>query len=219
MDGNEPVRLEGTVIRSYPSGDSDLVIRILTRELGKIAVFAARARSSGKRRGTSLEVFDTGVFTIRERRGGLASLNNFKPTQSWRDLRENLNKLGVASVICESFDILIREEQSHSAENGDLYEILNLGMTAVNEAGELKEILKAGYVTLSSLLAVTGYQDSSKVAVPSAKNLLLLIDHLERCAEKQLLSKGALQSSLAELKKNPDSPEQSRPDRSEEEED
>ena len=52
------ITTEGIVIRTHASGDSNLVVKLMTPERGKLALFAKSARASSKNFRSGLEVFD-----------------------------------------------------------------------------------------------------------------------------------------------------------------
>lgn len=193
----ETERTDGIILRTYPSGEADLVLRVLTRSLGKLSIIAKHARGSKKRYGSGLDVFDSGSLEVSAARGTLHPLRSFSPLRSWPKLREDLDKLSAASVVCECFDAVIMEGLELSAET---HEILGLGLTAINEAASKREILRACHVTLASLLRVTGLLDNEQFSAPSAKNLLQLFGIIQENSDREVKSMPMLLDVVESLK-------------------
>ncbi|MBX7137718.1 MAG: DNA repair protein RecO [Oligoflexia bacterium] len=187
---------EGIVIRTFPSGESDLVLRILSSQEGKLSAIAKYARSSKRRFSTNLDLFDHGAFEIKRGRGSLAILQSFSPLPAWRGLREDLDKFALANLICESFDLLIKEGNPDGAE---FYEILALGLAALNESSDLKGALRASHLALASLLKVSGFHSDAETAQPSMKSFLRLMDWIERSAETPMKCRAVVEELLQRL--------------------
>lgn len=189
--------LEGIIIRAYPSGESDLVLRVICRNEGKVSLLAKHARSSKRRYGSRLDLFDRGNFEVKKGRGSLTLVDKFSPAPAFRNLREDLARLTIASVLCESFDYLLLE----GAGDGDeVYSLLESGLQALDQTRTLKESLRVCHTVLGNLLSLAGFLDQAQQPEPSAKNLFKLLEHLELCAEKELQSKGPLRELVESLR-------------------
>src|SRR5262245_38030745 len=140
---------DGVVMRAYPYADSDLVLRILSKELGKISALAKGSRSNRRKNHYSFDVFDRGRFQLHQGRGSLLLIHSFTPGPAFRSVRTDLDKLSLSSLICEAFDLLIKEG---AGDNESVFNTLNLSLEAVEEAKDLREALKASYFSLSNLL-------------------------------------------------------------------
>lgn len=191
----EPV--EGIVLRTFPSRDSDLVLRILTTTHGKLPALAKSARRQTKKFSQNFDVFDRGIFSLKVGRGSLPIVESFAVRPGFKSLRTNLHKLSAASVICEAFDVLMPE---YGHEEGGFYEILSATLDAIDQGPELKVVLRACYEGLLALLTRSGYVDPEKEPPPSARALLDLISRAEGFAERQLVSKVMLWEALGALK-------------------
>ena len=176
--------IEGVVIRSFPSGESDLVLRVISSSCGKISLLAKHARKSRKRFGASFDLFDRGLFEIKRGSGNLATVVNFSPQPSLMALRDDLDKFSIGSLLCECFDMLVHED---IAEAEEIFEILSMGFQALAEATDLKQSLRTLFITLASLLRISGFMGGEIDPKPSSKNLLRLLQIVEGCAEKKLI--------------------------------
>lgn len=191
-----PVR--GIVLRTYPYRDADLLLRVATDSLGKIGVLARGARKTSKRSMNTPDIFDHGYFTVAVGRGTLHTLTEFNPASSYKTVRYDLDKLILGSLLCETADLLTREGDTVS---GSLYHQLTLALTALDEAAELRNALRATYIGLAALLQGAGFFDLEVLAEPSAKNLMALCDEVERHAELRLRSRDSLAEILLRLRK------------------
>lgn len=188
-------RTPGIIIRCYPSGDADLVVRVFTPELGKIAAFAKQARRSRKRFPGGLDAFDHGTVTLQEGRGELLIINDLEPATPWRNIREDLTRLSVATTLCEACDILFKEGEIDTSE---AYSSLELSLSAIDSTADQKAILRAAFLGLSGILKTAGFLEIAALR-PSRDNLIRLVKHLETSAERELLSKPALLDTLRAL--------------------
>ena len=192
-----PSSLEGIVIRVFPSRDSDLVLKVVGKGLGKVSLLAKHARRSKKRFSSSFDLFDRGRFEIKKGRGSLLLVDSFTPSSSFKNVRSDLSKLVGASFICEVFDVLVKEEAEDSA---DLFDILNLCLDAVEESKELKETLRALYIATGSLLQICGFSSETS-KTPSKKAFLRLIEIVEGVVERKLATKEALVELMTTLRR------------------
>ena len=190
-------QIQGIIIRSYPSRESDLVLKVITKETGKLSLLAKYARKSRKKHGSSYDILDKGRFETREGKGSLLLVESFIPEGGYRKIREDLNKITAASVVLECTDILIHEE---SGPGEDPYEILDLALKAIDDAKDLKEILKSCFLGVGHLLNMAGFGTDEIYGVPSAKRLLGLLSTVEESGERKLESKTALIGLLENLR-------------------
>lgn len=174
-------QFDGIILRTIAYRESDLICRVLTPERGKCAVIAKNSRKPSSRFQVHLEIFDCGSFQTLPGRGAMEVLSNFRPSTSFRALRENLDKYIIAGCIAESFDNLIHDDPAHA--ECDFYEALSLGLHAVSDSVSLPDILKAGYLTLHAGLQIAGFA-SSESQKPSTHGMIsamqLVIDSTGR---------------------------------------
>lgn len=189
--------LEGIILRTFASGESDLVIRVLIETGEKIALFARRARQSKGRFGASCDTFDRGRVEYRPGRGELNILSSFSPITSYPEIRRDLAKVSAAIFLCEVFDLLIPE---HLKEESATYEILCLGLSGITEATDAKEVLRSCFLTLEGLLRILGILPEDGERTPSAKNLAQLCEFVEHHSERRLESKQTIFQLAQSLK-------------------
>lgn len=143
---------DGLVIRSQNSGENDRLITLLTPS-GRTLTSAKGARSMKSPLLSVTQPFVYGNFEIN-RREGYSWIRNGSPLQSFWGLREELDKLFLATYVCDVAGEL-------SDENADCSEILRLTLNTLyaieNDIRPLKQI-KAVFELRA--LAVSGYLPS-----------------------------------------------------------
>src|SRR3990172_5979436 len=98
----ERLKLLGVVLRTIDYGEADRIVALLTRERGKVSVFARGARSSRRRFGGALEPFTLLRLEARERRGGdLLALDSVAVERGFGAIRTDLARIACASYACE----------------------------------------------------------------------------------------------------------------------
>ncbi len=98
-------RTEGIVLKSFPFGDADLIVTILTKDFGLIKVFAKSPRKTKSRFGSSLEPFTFIRMAYWAREGSeLPRLTQADILISFQTLR---NKIAHYLKITEIFEITI----------------------------------------------------------------------------------------------------------------
>jgi len=191
--------LEGIIIRAYPYGEADLILKVISASSGKVSLLAKHARKSKRRFSGGLDLFDQGRFEFKKGRGSLATLTSFNSERSYLQLRENLDKFSAASFICECFDHLVPEE---SHESVDLFELFKLSLSSLAQAQDTHQILRACFSTLASLLKISGILDLSLELKPGVKAFAHLVQTTEEHSGKNLVTYPELQNLLAKLVKD-----------------
>ncbi len=199
---------DGIVLRSYPSGDADLVLKILLDSGRKIAVFARSARKAKKTFTSQPEPFDYGTFELRPRPkgAGLTTLASFQPRGAFHHLRQGISAMSLACVLCEAFDYLVKDEQE---DHPEIHTLLQLSLQSLDEGRNDNDLFRAVYIALAELLRLSGFLNLEKyfgageaLPPPSSKNLLKLIQHIEDVCEHSLKTKETLHFLLEGLKRN-----------------
>lgn len=191
----------GVIIKSFESGERDLVVHVLTEERGRVGILAKHARASRGKFGRKIDLFEYGRFEVAESSRGMLLLKAFHPENIHRSLRSDLGKFISASALMDVVDLLFREE---SPLHDETWVILELSLAALNEAKGTKELLRVLYIATSQLMSCAGIYDSSKPDEPSARELRYLFSKIEEFAERELRSKGSV-FELVETLRNTES--------------
>lgn len=184
------ISVSAIVLRARPFRDSDLMAQLLTPTMGKVSVIGRHARGSKKRFPSSLDLFDRGVARLSREKNGALSVKEFTPSHSLVKLRANLDKLTLASLLCESFDLVLQENTGE--DSSEVFEILDLSLNAIDEASDLRTALRATLVALVSLCKREGLVDLS-AHPPGTRTLNASLDAIERFSEKRLMTRSALE--------------------------
>jgi DNA repair protein RecO len=184
------ITVPALVLRITPYRDSDLMAHLLTPSLGKLSAIARHARGSRKRFPSSLDLFDRGNARLTVEKSGAVGVKEFSPSHSLKRVRDNLDKLTLASLMCEAFDLILQEDGG-DAGSPEIFEILDLSLNALDEASGAKECLRATYIALTSLTKRAGIVDLTSMP-PSSKALTHLMRSIETFCERPLMTRSSL---------------------------
>ena len=190
-------KIEGIVVKTFASGDCDLVLKAICSPGSKMSLFAKHVRQGKRRFGFGLELFDHGFFEISRHTGSLVNVRNFSSVHSFGGIRSDLNKLTAATLLAESFEALVHEEEGPGTWPLSL---LLAGLQGIESSQQAQTILRSTYLCLSHLLIRAGFKDSSSIGTPSSKKLTSIIDEIEFYSERQLMCKRMMQDLIEETK-------------------
>lgn len=106
---------EGIIIKSFNYGEYDKIIHLFTRENGKIPCISKNMRLLKRKKGSNLEVFTYGRFSLYSGKN-MYIINGLEIEKGFFSFRTELNKLAFASIILELLSIsLIENEENISA--------------------------------------------------------------------------------------------------------
>lgn len=121
-------KCEGIVIRSTDYGESNKVITLYTRELGKIGVMARGAKKPNSRLSAITQLFTHGYFLV-QKGAGLGSLQQGEMISSMRSIREDIFLTAYSSYIVELTDKSTEDLKT----NPYLFELLLQTLHYLNE--------------------------------------------------------------------------------------
>lgn len=199
MATQEEFQVSGIVLKTHPFAESDLIVRVLTPSHGKISCFAKSARSSKRRFAHSLDILDRGTFTLSVGRGELLPIRAFEPHHQLKSIRTNLDHIAAASLLCEVFEALINEGTDPQAYT-ELYELLDLTLSSIDEAKERTETLRVTYVSIAFLAERMGVFSRSDTTA-SGRALSQVLDVIEHFLGKQLAARSSVEDIVARLKR------------------
>jgi DNA repair protein RecO (recombination protein O) len=140
------------VLRSWPYGEADKIVRLLTECHGKVTGIAKGAKRSRKRFANSLELFSLVNLCFQERsHGSLVFILRADLAVAYKKLATSLEKITIASYLVEITDGLTGEGD----ESALIFKHLRNGLLFLDGAGaappeflplfELKLLQLAGY--------------------------------------------------------------------------
>ncbi|WP_458412463.1 DNA repair protein RecO [Schinkia sp. CFF1] len=141
-------KVEGIVIRTNDYGETNKIVTLFTREMGKIGVMARGAKKPQSRLTSVSQMFIYGHFLVQIG-SGLGTLQQGEMISSFRALREDLYKAAYAAYIVELTDKLTEEKKI----NPYLFELLYQTLHFMNEGLDL-EILT--YIYEMKMLNIAG---------------------------------------------------------------
>jgi DNA repair protein RecO (recombination protein O) len=121
-------KCEGIVIRSTDYGETNKIITIYTRELGKVGVMARGAKKPNSRLTSITQLFTHGTFLF-QKSSGLGSLQQGETILSLRGIREDIFLTAYASYIAELLD----KSTENFEKNPYLFELLKQTLEYLND--------------------------------------------------------------------------------------
>ncbi|MDT0013111.1 DNA repair protein RecO [Listeria cossartiae] len=111
-------KCEGIVIRQTSYRESDKIVRMYTREFGKIGVVARGAKKTKSRLAAVTQLFTNGYFTFFGG-NGLGTLQQGEVIENFSSIQQDIFMTAYATYVCELLDKATEERQS----NPYLYEL------------------------------------------------------------------------------------------------
>ncbi|MHB8895023.1 MAG: DNA repair protein RecO [Candidatus Geothermincolia bacterium] len=119
---------EGIILRTYKLGESDKILRVMTREHGKRSAVGKGVRKTLSRFGARLEPLTYAKLHLHRGRT-MDVVKQAEILTSFQELRDDLDLFVAASSIAELVDTLAAEDEP----NRGLFELLLLGLQLLNE--------------------------------------------------------------------------------------
>lgn len=193
MSNSIPV--EGAVIKCFPYRESDLIVRFVAKDFGKLSALARGARKSKKRFIGGLDIFDQGSFSISVGKGSLLTLNSFTPQVNYAELRTNLDRFSLATLVCECFDLLLIDngnQLERIPNHIGIFEAFSGTLAKLSSAESTFISLGDTFDAIAKLLELNGHLDVSDLSrsIPrSMRGLQLLIDRIEELTQRSVASR------------------------------
>lgn len=147
--------MEGIVIRTNDYGETNKIVTIMTRELGKISVMARGSKKTSSRLGAVTQVFTYGHFLIQIGKG-MGTLQQGEIISSLKDLRQDIILTSYASLVVELTDKAIEDKD----KNPYLFELLLQTLQYINEEVDAEMLALMYQLKLLPLFGVKPNLDS-----------------------------------------------------------
>ena len=121
------IRTEGVILRRRDFGESDRILVIFSRKLGRISGIAKGSRKPSSKIAGHLELFMRSSFLVHRGRN-LHIIVQAETLDSYDQLRQNLTGIGLGSYVVELVDAVTYEEGS----NLKLYDLLITTLKALD---------------------------------------------------------------------------------------
>src|SRR5574341_869324 len=146
-------KIEGVVLRRRNLGEADRLVIVLSRDRGKLTVAARGSRRPRSRLGGRLEPATRFRALVAEGRT-LDVISQVEVLDAYAALRDDLERLGAASVLLELVDRALAERQAQA----DIFQHLLAALDAVR-AG-VTDIARLWF--MARLLVLTGHRPMVK---------------------------------------------------------
>ncbi|QFT89890.1 DNA repair protein RecO [Bacillus sp. THAF10] len=143
-------KCEGIVIRTNAYGESNKILTIYSKELGKVGVMARGATKPSSRFTAVSQLFSHATFVFQKGRG-LGSLQQGEILESMRSIREDIFLTAYASYVVELMDRVTEEGNKNSA----LYELLYQTLHYIDEGFDPEILLFIFELKMCDRLGIT----------------------------------------------------------------
>ena len=122
-------RDQGVVLRTIRLGEADRIVTLMTQKHGKVRAVAKGVRRTGSKFGSRLEPFSHVALLGWQGRGDLDIVNQAEVIDTFRPVREDLDRMSAAMSMLEVVDQVGQERHA----NPRLYEMLVGALTVLAE--------------------------------------------------------------------------------------
>lgn len=165
---------EGFVLARRDFGETDRIVDIYARDIGKISLVAKGVKRTGSRKRGHLEIFSLIKFSGVNGHG-IPVMTEVETIDSFPEVRKSIKKVSLAYYFMEVTGKVSRED----GETPGVYGLLERSMFELKTTSRLKD-LRIGFIT--ELLKTLGFW-------PKDKDLPFPDRKLEEVMERQIYSK------------------------------
>jgi DNA repair protein RecO (recombination protein O) len=146
-------RSHALILRRRDYGEADRILTVLTPHRGKQQLIAKGIRKTNSRKAGHLELFTHANLMLAEGRTWDV-VTEAATVESYRRIRDSLEKIGQASYLCELVDAFSESED----ENQPLWDLLLVALRALNEDAESIDARTLLHWFELHLLSLSGFQ-------------------------------------------------------------
>lgn len=170
------LKTEGIIIKRRNFNEADRIITIFTKDYGKLSVKATGVRKITSRRSSHIELLNHTEMSLYKGRS-MPVLVEAQMMQSFEEIKNDLQKTGIAYHICELIDGLCPDEQEQMP-------IFDLLLATLNRLTVEDEPLQLIHVFEIKLLVLLGFWHKS----PEESQSLDTHHFIENILERRLKS-------------------------------
>jgi DNA repair protein RecO (recombination protein O) len=141
-------KADAIILRTRAWGEADRIVTLLTPERGKITAIAKGARRPRNRLTAGMQLFSYGELLLSTG-ASLDSINQCEIKESFRDLRDDLDKMAYGAYITELVDELVPEHEPDEGMFALVLALLQLlrhrNPRIVAAIAALQLLVRAGY--------------------------------------------------------------------------
>ncbi len=146
---------QGIVLRSYPFGEADRVVVLLSPNNGKLRTVAKGVRKTKSRFGGRLEPFSHVELVLYEGRN-LDTITSVAMIEPFHNLRSDLDRVVTAGTMVEVADIVAQENEAAMR----LFLLLQRGLRALDAAPAHPDLATAFLLKAADIVGVAPALDS-----------------------------------------------------------
>jgi DNA repair protein RecO (recombination protein O) len=140
---------QGIVLRSYPFGEADRVVVLLSPNHGKVRAVAKGVRKTKSRFGGRMETFNHVDLVLYEGRN-LATITQAAVIHPFAALRSDLDRVLMAGAMVEAVDAVAQEDESSTR----LFLLLQRGLQALERGACGPDLLTAFLLRVAEAVGV-----------------------------------------------------------------
>lgn len=140
---------QGIVLRSFPFGEADKVVVLLSPNHGKLRTVAKVVRKTKSRFGGRLETFSHVDLVLYEGRN-LDTITQVSMIEPFHDLRADLDRVIAAGVMVEIADAVAQENESSVR----LFLLLQRGLRALDAGRDVPDLVTAFLLKAAEAIGV-----------------------------------------------------------------
>ena len=144
----EGIRVNAIMLRAVDYGENDRILTLLTAELGKISAGIKGVKKAGAKLRFAAQPFCFAEY-ILAKRGEKYTVTNASESESFYDIRTDINKFYAASAVCETANALTYG----GVEDGPVFAMTLRALSAVCSGDECGALISF----LLSALSASGY--------------------------------------------------------------
>ena len=135
-------RIEAVILKQQDYRENDALITVLSKDYGKLGFVCRGIRKMASKNAVSCMPFVLSelMFDYKEQ-ATLFSLKSARVLAAHRHIREDLEKMAIAQVMCEIADKLLEQGESDLEAAGEVYELLSVSLDRLDSEADSYLIL------------------------------------------------------------------------------
>lgn len=194
-------KTEAIILGKRPFRETSLIANFYTREFGKLSGLLKGIRVEPLKFASTVEPFSHNeIIFYRRRSSALHLVSQCDCRDNFNSLRQDMNKIGAASVMMELLDMLMQPEDKNE-------EIFTLALEALKELSASYQADKITTIFKIKLLALSGFKPHFDSCVSCSEKILgyskfsLNLGGLlcQKCSPKDTASRSIFRGTIASI--------------------
>lgn len=158
----EGIKVNAVMLRATDYGENDKILTLLTAELGKISAGIKGVKKAGAKLKFAAQPFCFAEYVL-SRRGERYTVTQASETESFYDLRTDINKFYAASAVCEAAD---RLSYGGAEDGASMFGLCVRALSDICNGEESRALIKFLLSALSSSGYTVGLENCSECGAP-----------------------------------------------------